>query len=97
MPGGTENESRLPACVWPVNAEPGEGSLWQAAENAVYFVDIKGRNIGINNGTYALGACLLVSCVLILLVPRSMLTRAASANDSKSGAQTARAAGTQAI
>jgi sugar lactone lactonase YvrE len=36
---------RLPECVWPVNAELGEGPLWQAAENAVYFVDIKGRNI----------------------------------------------------
>jgi sugar lactone lactonase YvrE len=36
---------RLPACVWPVNAELGEGPLWQAAENAVYFVDIKGRHI----------------------------------------------------
>ncbi|MGC2039968.1 MAG: MFS transporter, partial [Paraburkholderia caledonica] len=29
----------------------------------------------INNGTYALGACLLVSCVLILSIPRSMLNR----------------------
>jgi MFS family permease len=29
----------------------------------------------INNGTYALGACLLVSCVLILLIPKSMLGR----------------------
>jgi sugar lactone lactonase YvrE len=36
---------RLPECVWPVHAELGEGPLWQAAENAVYFVDIKGRNI----------------------------------------------------
>lgn len=36
---------RLPECVWPVNAELGEGPLWQAAENAVYFVDIKGRNL----------------------------------------------------
>ncbi|WP_454732157.1 MULTISPECIES: MFS transporter [Cupriavidus] len=27
----------------------------------------------INNGTYALGACLLVSCVLIVLIPRSLL------------------------
>jgi sugar lactone lactonase YvrE len=36
---------RLPECVWPVNAELGEGPLWQAAENAVYFVDIKGRHI----------------------------------------------------
>lgn len=29
----------------------------------------------INNGTYALGVCLLVSCGLILLVPRTMLSR----------------------
>jgi D-xylonolactonase len=35
----------LPACVWPVYAELGEGPVWQAAENAVYFVDIKGRHI----------------------------------------------------
>jgi xylono-1,5-lactonase len=34
-----------PECVWPVGAELGEGPLWQAAENAVYFVDIKGRRI----------------------------------------------------
>ena len=27
----------------------------------------------INNGTYALGACLLVSCVLIALIPRDVL------------------------
>ncbi|WP_175942715.1 MFS transporter [Caballeronia sp. BCC1704] len=27
----------------------------------------------INNGTYALGACLLVSCVLILAIPKNML------------------------
>jgi sugar lactone lactonase YvrE len=32
-------------CVWPVGAELGEGPLWQAAENAVYFVDVKGRRI----------------------------------------------------
>jgi MFS family permease len=29
----------------------------------------------INNGTYALGACLLISCVLILTIPKSMLNR----------------------
>ncbi|MGF6805465.1 nitrate/nitrite transporter NarK [Paraburkholderia sp. Clong3] len=45
----------------------------------------------INNGTYALGACLLVSCVLILLVPRTMLTRAASNEGSGPGRETARA------
>jgi len=27
----------------------------------------------INNGTYALGACLLVSCALIAMIPRAML------------------------
>jgi xylono-1,5-lactonase len=36
---------RLPVCVWPVNAELGEGPVWQAEENAAYFVDIKGRHI----------------------------------------------------
>jgi cyanate permease len=30
----------------------------------------------INNGTYALGACLLVSCGLILLIPKNMLGHA---------------------
>lgn len=35
----------VPVCVWPVGAELAEGPLWQAAENAVYFVDIKGRRI----------------------------------------------------
>lgn len=34
-----------PSCIWPVGAELGEGPLWQAAENALYFVDIKGRRI----------------------------------------------------
>ncbi|MEX3686636.1 SMP-30/gluconolactonase/LRE family protein [Paraburkholderia sp. BR14263] len=34
-----------PVCVWPIGAELAEGPLWQAAENAVYFVDIKGRRI----------------------------------------------------
>jgi MFS family permease len=29
----------------------------------------------INNGTYALGTCLLVSCVLILSIPKSMLNK----------------------
>jgi hypothetical protein len=27
-----------------------------------------------NNGTYVLGGCLLVSCVLILLIPKTMLS-----------------------
>jgi D-xylonolactonase len=36
---------RIPVCVWPVGAELGEGPVWRAEENAVYFVDIKGRHI----------------------------------------------------
>ena len=36
---------RIPVCVWPVGAELGEGPVWQATENAVYFVDIKGRHV----------------------------------------------------
>jgi len=43
----------------------------------------------INNGTYALGACLLVSCVLILAIPKSMLDRDA---DAEAEAEKARAA-----
>ncbi|SDI56524.1 Xylono-1,4-lactonase [Paraburkholderia steynii] len=32
-----------PVCVWQVEAELGEGPVWQHSEGAVYFVDIKGR------------------------------------------------------
>lgn len=32
-------------CVWPVGAELGEGPFWSAAEEAVWFVDIKGNRI----------------------------------------------------
>jgi xylono-1,5-lactonase len=32
-------------CVWPVGAVLGEGPLWSAAEQAVWFVDIKGPAI----------------------------------------------------
>jgi len=31
-----------PICVWPVGAELGEGPVWHAAQQAFYFVDIKG-------------------------------------------------------
>jgi sugar lactone lactonase YvrE len=32
-------------CVWPVAAELGEGPVWSAAEQALWFVDIKGLAI----------------------------------------------------
>ena len=32
-------------CVWPVGASLGEGPFWSASEQAVWFVDIKGRAI----------------------------------------------------
>ncbi|MCC8395612.1 MFS transporter [Paraburkholderia sp. MMS20-SJTR3] len=48
----------------------------------------------INNGTYALGACLLVSCVLILLVPRAMLERTGSPAGDEAGRNPTRAANT---
>ncbi len=34
--------SGAPECVWPLGAELGEGPVWSAAEQAVWFVDIKG-------------------------------------------------------
>lgn len=35
----------VPVCVWPVGAELGEGPIWHARDQAVYFVDIKGKAI----------------------------------------------------
>ncbi|MDG2522085.1 SMP-30/gluconolactonase/LRE family protein [Caulobacter segnis] len=32
-------------CVWAVEAELGEGPVWMAGQNAVWFVDIKKKNI----------------------------------------------------
>lgn len=32
-------------CIWEIPAALGEGSLWVAGENAVYWVDIIGRNV----------------------------------------------------
>ena len=34
-----------PACLWDVRATLGEGVLWDAPRNCVWFVDIKGRRI----------------------------------------------------
>ena len=34
-----------PECVWPVQASLGEGPFWSATENAVWFVDIFGKQI----------------------------------------------------
>ena len=33
------------SCLWPVAAELGEGALWHAPTDSVYFVDIKGRRV----------------------------------------------------
>jgi xylono-1,5-lactonase len=37
--------SAKPECIWPVGAKLGEGPIWSAREQAVWFVDIKGRRI----------------------------------------------------
>jgi xylono-1,5-lactonase len=37
-------EARI-ECVWPVGAKLGEGPFWSAAEEALWFVDIKSRKI----------------------------------------------------
>ena len=37
--------SSMPECVWPVGAQLGEGPFWSATEEAVWFVDIKGKRI----------------------------------------------------
>jgi sugar lactone lactonase YvrE len=34
-----------PECVWPLGAKLGEGPVWRAAENALWFVDIKGTRL----------------------------------------------------
>lgn len=34
-----------PVCIWPLDATLGEGPVWHTADNAVYFVDIKGHKI----------------------------------------------------
>jgi sugar lactone lactonase YvrE len=37
--------AREPECVWPLAAELGEGPLWSAHEQALWFVDIKGQKV----------------------------------------------------
>src|SRR4051812_3013496 len=37
--------SRQVECVWPISAQLGEGPMWSAEDHALWFVDIKGRNI----------------------------------------------------
>ena len=32
-------------CVWPLAAQLGEGPVWCPADGALWFVDIKGRQI----------------------------------------------------
>jgi sugar lactone lactonase YvrE len=34
-----------PVCIWPLGAVLGEGPVWSATEQALYFVDIKGRQV----------------------------------------------------
>jgi len=36
---------KLPVCLWQLGAELGEGPVWMAPEQALYFVDIKGQLI----------------------------------------------------
>jgi sugar lactone lactonase YvrE len=42
---GSQQASSTPECVWPVGAQLGEGPIWSAAEEAIWFVDIKGKRI----------------------------------------------------
>ena len=34
-----------PECIWPLGAELGEGPVWSHADKAVYFVDIKRKQV----------------------------------------------------
>lgn len=38
-------QSITPRCIWPVGAKLGEGPVWHAEEEMLYFVDIKGRKL----------------------------------------------------
>jgi xylono-1,5-lactonase len=45
MTDTTSSTASAVECVWPVGAQLGEGPFWSAAEEAVWFVDIKGKAI----------------------------------------------------
>jgi sugar lactone lactonase YvrE len=45
MSAATDFTTAKPECVWPVGAQLGEGPFWHAAEQAVWFVDVKGQQI----------------------------------------------------
>jgi D-xylonolactonase len=45
MSGPAPVSASKPECVWPVGAQLGEGPVWSASEEAVWFVDIKGQAI----------------------------------------------------
>jgi D-xylonolactonase len=34
-----------PRCIWPAEAMLGEGTLWSAREQALYWVDILGKRL----------------------------------------------------
>lgn len=38
-------ETNLPVCIWNLKATLGEGPVWRAAENALWFVDIKQKKV----------------------------------------------------
>ena len=45
MPLRWTGDPRRPLCVWPAQAELGEGTLWSEREQALYWVDILGRRL----------------------------------------------------
>jgi sugar lactone lactonase YvrE len=41
----TTGGAPVPRCIWPAGAELGEGTLWSVREQALYWVDILGRQL----------------------------------------------------